>query len=62
MSARVIAALRRRADVLETDADTRAGLSRHITTISAAMTVSPGLLQFLAAEFRELADEAEGAS
>jgi len=58
MSAQLIAALRRRADVLETHAAT--GIPPRLTTISEAMTVTPGLLRFLAAQFRELADDAEG--
>jgi hypothetical protein len=58
MSAQIIAALRRRADVLEAHATT--GVPPHLATISEAMTVTPGLMSFLAAEFRKLADEAEG--
>lgn len=58
MSAQVIAALRRRADVLEAHAAT--GIPPRLSTISEAMTVTPGLLSFLATEFRALADEAEG--
>jgi hypothetical protein len=57
MSAQVIAALRRRANVLETHAVT--GIPPQLATISEAMTVTPGLLRFLAAQFRALADEAE---
>jgi hypothetical protein len=58
MSAQIITALRKRADVLEAHATT--GIPPQLATISEAMTVTPGLLTFLAAEFRAVADEAEG--
>lgn len=58
MSAQVIAALRRRADVLEAHAST--GIPPKLATISEAMTVTPGLMSWLASEFRALADDAEG--
>jgi hypothetical protein len=58
MSAQIIAALRRRADVLSAHAAT--GIPPQLATISEAMTVTPGLMSFLAGEFRALADEAEG--
>lgn len=59
MSAQVIDALRRRADTLEADADSQTGMRRHVAFIPEAMVVTPGLLRWLAAEFRALADEAE---
>ena len=58
MSAQIITALRTRADVLSAHAAT--GIPPQLATVSEAMTVTPGLLSFLAAEFRALADEAEG--
>lgn len=58
MSAQLIAALRRRADVLAARAAT--GIPPRLSTVSEAVTVTPGLLSFLAAEFRALAGEAEG--
>ena len=58
MSAQVITELRKRADVLAAHAAT--GIPPQLATISEAMTVTPGLLSFLAGEFRALADEAEG--
>jgi hypothetical protein len=58
VSAQIITALRKRADVLEAHAAT--GIPPQLATISEAMTVTPGLMSFLAAEFRKLADEAEG--
>lgn len=66
MSAQVIAALRSRAEVLETDAslyghDPAIAL-RYADSVAMALTVTPSLLRFVAAEFRRLADEAEGGS
>jgi hypothetical protein len=60
MSAQIIGALRGRADVLESHAAT--GIPPKLGTVSEAMTVTPGLLRFLAAQFRAVADEAEGGS
>jgi hypothetical protein len=64
MSAQVIAALRRRADTLEADAKVfradREVAFRYAPTVGDAAAVNPGLLRFVAAEFRKLADEAEG--
>jgi predicted Ser/Thr protein kinase len=57
VSAQIISALRKRADVLEAHAST--GVPPKLATVSEAMTVTPGLLSFLAGEFRKLADEAE---
>lgn len=64
MSAQVIAALRRRADKLESDAkvfrtDHEAALG-YAPTVGDAAVVNPALLRFLAAQLRALADEAEG--
>lgn len=65
MSAQIIGALRRRAEVLETDAALYgrdpAIAVRYADSVAMAMTVTPSLLLFVAAEFRKLADEAEGA-
>lgn len=58
MSAQVIAALRKRAATLEAHA--ASGIPPQLATVSEATTVTPGLLSFLAREFRAVADEAEG--
>jgi hypothetical protein len=61
MSAQIIAALCRRAEVLETDA----ALYGHDPAVavryadSVAMTVTPSLIRFAAAEFRKLAETIE---
>lgn len=64
MSAQVISALRRRADVLTEDAGLfhrdREVAWKYAQTVPAAMQITPALLLFVAAQFRALADEAEG--
>jgi hypothetical protein len=64
VSAQIIAALRRRADLLEDDAkvfraDHEVALG-YAPTVGDAAVVNPGLLRFLASQFLALADEAEG--
>ena len=63
MSAQVIAALRRRAEVLETDAalfgHDPAIATKYADSVAMALALSPSLLRIIAAEFRKLADEAE---
>jgi hypothetical protein len=64
VSAQVIAALRKRADVLEEDAalfhHDRDVAWKYVQTVGGASMVTPNLLKFVAAQFRALADEAEG--
>lgn len=60
----MIAALRKRADVLESDAkafrtDHEVALG-YAPTVADATVVNPALLRFVASQFRALADEAEG--
>lgn len=66
MSAQIITALRKRVDVLEEDADLlrsdREVAWKYIRTVGAEAQITPTLLRFVAAEFRKLADEAEGPS
>jgi hypothetical protein len=60
----VIAALRRRADVLEADAKAFRNdpdvTGEYVQTVGAERQVTPVLLRFFASQLRALADEAEG--
>lgn len=66
MSAQVITALRKRADMLEADAEAfhrdREVARKYVTDPSGmpGTTVTPALLLFLAGQLRAVADEAEG--
>lgn len=62
MSAQVIAALRRRADVLENGAREIEGrvAAQSAQGLAVGTTRDPGMLRFLAEQFRKLAADAEG--
>jgi hypothetical protein len=64
VSAQIIDALRKRADVLDADAGVlrqdREVAWKYIRTVGEQDTVTPSLLRFLAAQFRAVADVAEG--
>jgi hypothetical protein len=62
VSAQIIAGLRRRAGVLEDEAQQQENFLAGAAAagFAAGTNRPPGLLQFRAAEFRAMADEAEG--